>query len=351
MSEIKKNKNLLEFWIDGKAKPYVVDINTGKLYGLRGGEIQNIPAAMDALIRTDCTRFTVAAIRRFGVHTAETSLLSLCDRIDALGYRVDQSEISTNYLRNNCQFLTKHFKEFAAYLADHFNEYGCVRDFVHQYGIMAFCAEHHLVANDLLTQEMIDWLANKAVNDRYEWAVKYPSECAYFLSRGLWEFFNDDRYSLSKYLRDMAFFCDQLNVKMEKSDFFRQYINLSREYNRRKDEMDRAAFIAAQNAHLAALTYENDEFVVVIPQSAAELETEGRLQHNCVGSYGNAVKDGRKNVVFIRRKIDVNTPYITCDIYPSGRINQYLLRYNSCVTDDAALAFKAEYEEHLRANW
>lgn len=351
MSEIKKNKNLLEFWIDGKAKPYVVDIATGKLYGLRGGEIQNIPAAMDALIRTDCTHFAVAAIRFYGVHTAEASLLSLCDRIDALGYRVDQSEILTGHLRNNCQFLTKHFKEFAAYLADHFNEYDCVRDFIRQHGTRAFCAEHHLVANDLLTQEMIDWLVSQAITYQYEWAVKYPSECAYFLSRGLWEFFAGDTYRLKEYLKNMAFLCDKLNVKMEKSDFFRQYINLAREYNRRKNELDRVAFTSAQNAHLAALTYENDEFVVVIPQSTADLETEGRLQHNCVGGYGDRVKDGHRNVVFIRKKNDVNTPFITCDILPDGRINQYLLRYNNNVTDDLALAFKAEYEEHLRANW
>ena len=351
MSEIKKNKNLLEFWIDGKAKPYVVDINTGKLYGLRGGEIQNVPAAMDALIRTDYTRFTVAAIYRYGVRTTDTSFLSLCDRIDALGYRVNQSEISTVHLRNNCQFLTEHFKEFAEYLTDHSNEYGCVNDFIRRYGITVFCTEHHLTANDLLTQEMIDWLVSQAITHRYEWAVKYPSECAYFLSRGLWDFFAGDSCRLKEYLKNMAFLCDKLNVKMEKSDFFRQYINLSREYNRRKNEIDRAAFIAAQNAHLAALTYENDEFVVVIPQSTADLEIEGRLQHNCVGGYGPAVKDGRRNVVFIRKKNDVNTPYITCDILSNGRINQYLLRYNNSVMDDLALAFKAEYQEHLSANW
>ena len=43
MSEIKRNKGMIEFWVDDKKKPYILDINKGELLGLRGGALQSIP--------------------------------------------------------------------------------------------------------------------------------------------------------------------------------------------------------------------------------------------------------------------------------------------------------------------
>ena len=44
--EVIKEKNLVKFYIEGKARPYILDVNKGAIYGLRGIEIQDIPPAI-----------------------------------------------------------------------------------------------------------------------------------------------------------------------------------------------------------------------------------------------------------------------------------------------------------------
>lgn len=48
MGRIEKEKNLVKFWVDGKAKPYILDINKGELIGLRGAALVTIPLCYQA---------------------------------------------------------------------------------------------------------------------------------------------------------------------------------------------------------------------------------------------------------------------------------------------------------------
>lgn len=59
------------------------------------------------------------------------------------------------------------------------------------------------------------------------------------------------------------------------------------------------------------LNYENDEFVIKYPDSIGDLPVEGRILHHCVGSYINSVINKYAYIMFLRKKNDINTPFVT----------------------------------------
>lgn len=59
------------------------------------------------------------------------------------------------------------------------------------------------------------------------------------------------------------------------------------------------------------LNYENDEFVIKYPDSIEDLQTEGKALHHCVGSYINSVINKYAYIMFLRKKNDINTSFVT----------------------------------------
>ncbi len=102
----------------------------------------------------------------------------------------------------------------------------------------------------------------------------------------------------------------------------------------------------------APLFFEDENFTILIPTTADEFKKEADYQQNCVFRlYYPRVKDCSTHVVFIRKKSDINTPYITCEVSNHGDIIQYLTRFNRDVTDDDAIAFKIAYQKFLHEHF
>lgn len=96
------------------------------------------------------------------------------------------------------------------------------------------------------------------------------------------------------------------------------------------------------------LRFENDNLIVIPLVSRMDFKTEADHQQNCVERlYMREVVTGKTHVVAIRKKADVTTPYITCEVRPDGRIIQYLGRFNRVPQDASARAFQRQYQEHL----
>lgn len=78
-------------------------------------------------------------------------------------------------------------------------------------------------------------------------------------------------------------------------------------------------------------------FLIKLPTRLSELTSEGIALSHCVGTYVNAVAEGRDIIMFIRRKDDENTPLLTVDLVKddSGkyRIRQVHGKYNSEPTE------------------
>lgn len=347
MGRIEKDKNLYKFYVDGKDKPYVLDVNTGSITGLRGTAVNTIPPLVKKTLNEMwySQDFTVTSVLRLMYNDYRpqnnAELYAFADKLDAIGYTATVYEL-TGICMN---FADIQFKDLAKWLKE--NEGSSVRDYLVIRKKNSWCSKMGLQADEHLTQPMIDWLYDRMSDNLYS---KEDIQCfAYFLSRGAWDFF-DSRSYMRDHLRELWNWCNMLDKPMEKSDFYRQYINTKRTYEQRKNELLDTGIRKTQLAR-KALAFEDDTFKVIIPTTNAELVAEGENQHNCVGGYGERVAEGRRYVVFIRRKSDPTKAYITCDIYTDGTICQYLTKYNYGVHDADAVAFKTAYQNHLSTHW
>lgn len=341
MGRIEKEKNLVKFWIDGKAKPYILDINKGELVGLRGVKLSTIPPALSNMLYRIPGKSSVAKLLCEGIFPGRNAeLYQLADRLDAIGTSVGRRELGL--LETYWSIIN--FKHLAKYLS---SGEGSIEDYV---GIVLreqWAAKNNLIIDDHFTEPMLNWM--------YQQMRAQPKETlhriAYYLARGLWEYYDDDRYGMRSCISKFIKYTTALEIPMEKGDFFRQYINAQRAYRINEDTLVNKLIAKNQQKRLSALSFENEAFVVIVPTTKEELRAEGEHQRNCVGGYGSRIADGERNVVFIRKKSDPTHSYITCDIMSDGGINQYLVWGNRYPTDDDALAFKRLYQQHLSTHW
>jgi hypothetical protein len=347
MGRIEKDKNLYKFYVDGKEKPYVLDVNTGVILGLRGTAVNTIPPLVRKVLNElwYSNGFTATSVLRLMYNDYRpqnhAEVYAFADKLDAIGYTASVWEL-TNMMPHIADIQ---FKDFAKWLKE--NNGGSLNDYLSTRLFDTWCIKMGLRADEHLTQPMIEWLYKNMNDSRYH---KEDIQCfAYFLSRGAWDFFPSRGY-MYDYLRDLWSWCNMMDKPMEKSDFYRQYINTKRTYEQHKNELLDAGIRKTQLAR-PALAFENDIFEVVIPTTNAELVAEGENQHNCVGGYGQRIVEGHRYVVFIRRKSNPTNAYVTCDIYVDGTINQYLTKYNRGVHDADAVAFKTAYQNHLSTHW
>lgn len=74
---------------------------------------------------------------------------------------------------------------------------------------------------------------------------------------------------------------------------------------------------------------EIDEFVFLVPKDLQEIINEGCSLHHCVGSsrYLEEHSKGKTNIIFIRKKEDVETPFFTLE-YQNNQVEQVQGKYD-----------------------
>lgn len=339
MSEIKKNKNTVEFWVDGKAKPYVFCIDTAVMLGLRGGALQRVPNDVMKMCHSRSSG-VVTLIDSGYVDKQYIEWFQLADKLDAIGYTASVREI--DYWVCNCKKVP--FKRLAEYLR---NGGTSLLDFAKDMAKVSFLEQNGLRIDEHFTEPMADFLFNRFCGED----KNTISVIAYWLSRGAWEYHHDESYNLRSRLLNIIAYYKDLGWELEKGDFYRQYINASRAHTAKKDEIANRKMREYQEYRRKALTFEDDNFVVIIPTTVDELRDEGHKQSNCVGGYARYIGEKDRNVVFIRHKANPTKPYITCDITRSGSINQFLVACNCYTHKIEDIAFREAYQKHLKENW
>lgn len=153
--------------------------------------------------------------------------------------------------------------------------------------------------------------------------------------------------------------CDFLKIAPRKeSNFMKLLIDIDKEYQIKKREFNKQLLVERYAPHLDNLAFEDDKYVIVIPQTEEEFAEEARAQRNCVYSnYFPSIvdkKDSDMRIVFMRKKEDMNTPYITIEIHFESnweRITQALQKNNADVASREAEQFLKKYEEHLQTRY
>lgn len=358
MSSITQEKNNIYFFIGEKTTPYTFDINTAIFYGLSGKPIKTVPSGIHECIRE--YRDDILTVRYIGQLLYDRKVkfdnfinyqntFAVLDRLNSIGYHND---IGYNG-DENVAFVGRHFKKFC----QAFNEDNnlTIYEFCYRYKENEWRKKYNLVSNEHITNDMISVLYDHRSNfneNEMNHIIKY-------VSKGLLDFYDFGTENYNYYGEDNIFRklkryfnrCEWCNIEPTKDNFFRHYIEVSRTYNMRKQEIDDNTIIEHYK-RLPQLNYENDNFKVIIPQSTTDFLDEANNQRNCVYSiYLKQVLNGQTNVVFIRKKESLDKSYITCEVDNRGRIIQYLAKCNSRVTDTDALNFQAEYRNYLINNW
>ena len=267
---------------------------------------------------------------------------SWADRFDNIGYHLTIWELDCIFPK-----LTKDFNlgKFVKWWKENPNE--DLETYIRIVGKELWVSATGFKVDEMLTEPMIDYMYSYFRNE----PIHNLKVIAYWLTRGAWEYHSGESYNMRSRIRDMCAWAREFGWTLEKSDFFRQYINLRRAYQQAKDEKTNRLMWGYQEFHRKALTFETETHIVVIPTTLEELRNEGNAQGNCVGGYGHYIAERSRNVVFVRRKSNPTKPYITCDIRNNGYINQFLVSCNNYVTDPVDLEFREQFQAHLLANW
>ena len=365
-----REKNIICFLADDKTKPYKFDVNTGVFYGLGGKPIKSCPTGFGTWLernyRTNNIVYMMYTVRSnpqsynmgWNIPTMDrlsevATLFAIADKLGSIGYTFKSYD---ECRKETLTDINKTFKDFAKYIRE--NPDGTIAKYQTVGAKERWLRSHKLVADGHLTEEVIEMLwkyKNYYDNDR-------TALVAYYITHGLYDFYNIEKQSerfsngnnvgaMFDKIKQYFDLCEKLNVKPEKEDMLRSYVNLRRTYVLNQTQLDMAA-LEKQYAKHPCLAFENDIFTVVIPKTRDDFLTEANAQQNCVYSYylPDVIK-GKTNVVFIRRKTNPDKPYITCEVDNNGRIRQYLGFANNRPDDADARDFQNVYADHLRNNW
>lgn len=179
----------------------------------------------------------------------------------------------------------------------------------------------------------------------YSYLKKYPSFCEQVM-----EWFASpagqiiSRYDMRSYINKYCRLITELKQSPECGDLWELIIKAQKAV----DRLNEVTFKTAQLKH--KLVYPNPTFEIIVPTTRDELQAEGDALHNCLNEHAwhFSLKNGDRQVVFIRRKENRKKPYIACDIdAKTGQICQYLTYCNQKIQEEDAKQFKNEYQEYL----
>lgn len=89
-----------------------------------------------------------------------------------------------------------------------------------------------------------------------------------------------------------------------------------RRQNAEKEEREEEArYVAKYLPKLEkAYEYENEHFMIVVPKSKAEIQTEGSRLHHCVAGYAMRHVRRSTTILFVRKKEHLNEPFYTIEV-------------------------------------
>ena len=330
----RKEKNLFYFTIKEANKEYCLDLNTGILYGLRGKPISNFPSA-PALNRikdnyvSNVTTYLYFSKSR--CYTIEPNHLRIADTLDSLNVKAGFWDIrSVDKVENIKYFLnykedSKGFNSFTNYLnAMLFNK---------KY------PQYASIVPDLDKGSMVERMGDDI---KFYVYYLYTAKLSEFMSY----------YDAMRRIENYLGWCRAMEkTPTTTANFIREYIETKKAYNAYKEVYDLKRFENNYAKRKASFEFSYGDYTVVTPSYPTDLVREGNEMHHCVDGYVNDIIEGKTYIVYIRNKNDLTTPYITCQVYPDGKLGQYYLAYDRHISEPEDIAFKKAFAEHLANTW
>lgn len=353
MSMVEKNKNLFVVTLDNGKQTYF-DFADGNIYGVSGKVIRDFSAEAKKVLTAErldnflamyfCERRlscpSYSDIRNWPISLVETiySLYGnrysayVCCRLTEFCYQNDY-KLDKKGVKVLTEALSK--------MEDRNGELRSLdtyrlRDKIYEITYSDFPRE--IIA---LIFNATDEMRNFIIEDAQKISFRYAHEN--------WNYLDKDYYGNGYIYRCVYRYIRLCNLLHHERTYKNLFLSLCM---MEKEKALMADKLCVEYQKNAPLFFENENFTILIPTTADEFKKEADYQQNCVfRMYYPKVKDCETHVVFIRRKSDIDTPYITCEVSNRGGIVQYLTRFNNIVTDDDAKAFKIAYQAYLREHF
>lgn len=368
MSTITREKNLIKVLLDGKTAPYIFDINTGVVYGIRGKAVKTVnkevfrgfcPYRPKTELQRVIYALTDDKCSMVGALQRNSAMLRLADSFDNLGITADCStyvrlwhytDFYADFLKdkNLCKQYIKYaqdsIKAGEQYSYRGFKEYRREQTAKERLGFDFDEKRFEVIRSDLIN--LTEWATDRQIKS---FIVNFV-ETDYYLTV--------DRYDHKIWqtpFRNYCQYCEFLNEKVTtKPNFLSEFPRIYKAYQAQKAEIDAKRFKKAIDLHRTEMEFEYGDLKVVIPNSPQDIKDEGKNMHHCVASYAEYCmamdNPNRSYIVFIRHKDTPEKCYITCEIR-NGVIHQCYLAYDRHLFEATDREFKQRYQEHLNTHW
>lgn len=178
----------------------------------------------------------------------------------------------------------------------------------------------------------------------------------YYYERGLRDYYKDIRSDWERVvfqqLKTHFQMCEEMNIKPPKENWFIARCQVLKDYVTWKNNALNELLAAAQEPMKDKLSFEDDNFIVIVPTTSDEFVQEANAQNNCVNSwYKEKVANKETHVVFVRKKNNPSKSYITCEVNNNGYIKQFLLANNKHCYNTLEVNFCDIYQKHLNSVW
>lgn len=326
------------------------DILTNTFIGMKGNPVKNAPVAF-SLNKLYMPGYLHSAMQfihdwfvrpSWGANTYTNEIANRIEQLLSLQLYIYSGYGTISFLQNDKTALTKDLVEFIRTNANGFYSRSAVlryqfmkknKDFLNKID-----EQHQRWAIDILEHEFNEKISEDFIKG--------------MIMRGIHEkvFHQYSSYNFSQVIKNWYHYCVVLGYKVEvKHNIITNYIIL--EYLYEEDKAKNCDKHLMEFNNLPWLYFENDDYIVRPLLTTEEFHNEAEYQHNCVERmYMERVAEGTTHVVAIRKKSAPDTPYITCEVTNSGRINQYLLKCNNHPDDAEDRNFHIVYQQHLNAS-
>lgn len=162
-------------------------------------------------------------------------------------------------------------------------------------------------------------------------------------------FFSTDKIvqTITQFLKD----CEDLEIKVPTGDFWRNAKYTRQTAEQKRKQIEAMKFLKSQTQY--DLSFEDENFCVVVPTTYEECAAEGAAMRNCMGGYewDNYLSSGIRKVVFVREKSDPTVPCVDIDM--TGDLSLRQVRSSHNTTDwernPDLKDFVKNYARHLKS--
>ncbi|MEK3955791.1 PcfJ domain-containing protein [Psychrobacillus sp. FSL K6-1464] len=149
-------------------------------------------------------------------------------------------------------------------------------------------------------------------------------------------------------LRDYVNMNIMMNAEYEKfpKSLIREHDVTARDFKFVKDDLlneqyEKSRFPEVENQ----FSYENKEFLIRAPKNLEEIAIEGSALSHCVASYADRVAQGTTTILLVRKKGEVEKPWVTIEVSSSNTIVQARGKHNAHYTVVGGAPLKSFIEE------